>query len=172
MLEDAVSRMGYVEGVVVEVGCGEGYLVSRLLEHTDEVIGIDIHLESLTRAWSRLREMRGSIHLIQGDMLSCIRKTDRIRVIVANPPYLPNDEEFHDPTIHGGESGVEAILRIVEEAVGIMGDKANILLIASSLSSLDRLAKYNLYTRVIAEKKLFFEKLYCLNISPTRLANR
>ena len=172
LLEDAIASLGYAGEIAVEVGCGEGYLTSKLLEHSEEVIGIDIHIYPLLTAWNKLTENRNRTHLIQGDTLSCLRSTGRIGVIIANPPYLPNDEELNDPTIHGGETGVEVILKIVEQALNVMKRGINLLIIASSLSDLGKLSKYNVNTRVIATKRLFFETLYCLNIFATTGANK
>ena len=168
LLEDTLGRVGKVGGIAVEVGCGTGYILERIAKLAEEVVGVDIQQEALREARRRTGNIP-TIHLIQADMLSCLRPSSRIKLVVANPPYLPSDDEFHDETIHGGPTGIEALIRIIREAGIIMAKDINVIAITSSHADLNKLERYarenNLEVKTMMETRLFFEKLLSLNIT-------
>ncbi len=157
-----------VSGVVVEVGCGVGAVLESIAGRADEVIGTDIQLEALLEARKRLTDSYGSTHLINARGLSCIRRNNIISLVVSNPPYLPEEPEIHDPTIHAGPTGVEIALEIVSEAAQIMAKGCRIILIASSLADFNRLkaeaAEKGLEMETLSKLDLFFERLICVEI--------
>lgn len=58
------------EGRIVEIGCGDGALTSRLSKNSREVIGLDISLEAIKRAKEHEREnLKFSVHNIERDPL-------------------------------------------------------------------------------------------------------
>jgi release factor glutamine methyltransferase len=101
LLEDSLMR---VENVVrsAEVGCGTGYITKILAEKSVEVVAIEKDAESAYLARENLRRVLSNVHIIIADGLSPIHTSAKLDLIVSNPPYLPLDDEFYDPAIHGG----------------------------------------------------------------------
>lgn len=58
------------EGRIVEIGCGDGALTSRLSKNSREVIGLDISMEAIKRAKEReSKNLTFSVHDIERDPL-------------------------------------------------------------------------------------------------------
>jgi len=58
------------EGGIVEIGCGDGALTSRLSKNSREVIGLDISMEAIKRAKEReSKNLTFSVHDIERDPL-------------------------------------------------------------------------------------------------------
>ena len=169
LLEDVIRNHTLSPGVVVEVGCGPGYLLRLLAEKTDEVVGVDLQLQALQEAARRIEGDKPRVHLIQASLLTCFRPNSRVSLVVTNPPYLPTDSEFFDETIHGGPTGVEVVSFIVEEACRIMKKGCRVIAVVSSLSDLRKLEEHvrmlGLRITRLASRRFFFEELTCLEIS-------
>ncbi|HID05059.1 MAG TPA: methyltransferase domain-containing protein [Aigarchaeota archaeon] len=170
LLEDSIRQLPYTRGVVVEVGCGPGYLLRVLTEKADEVVGVELQLQALLEARGRLAgEENNRLHLIQANHLTCFRPNSRITLVVANPPYLPSDNRFFDETIHGGPTGIEVALEMVEEALRVMKNSLRALVVLSSLSNIrsfeEHVRRLGLRVSRKNSRRLFFEELTCLEIS-------
>jgi release factor glutamine methyltransferase len=99
-------------------------------------------------------------------MLVCCDRAEvfakKFDLIVANPPYLPGDT-VKDEAVFGGPLGVEQTIRFAESIAPLISENGAMLLVVSSLSDLS-LLKEQLYclklkTRIVAEKRLFFETI-------------
>ena len=101
LLEDSLMRAENV-GRSAEVGCGTGYITKILAEKSVEVVAIEKDAESAYLARENLRRVLSNVHIIIADGLSPIHTSAKLDLIVSNPPYLPLDDEFYDPAIHGG----------------------------------------------------------------------
>ncbi len=95
-------------------------------------------------------------------------------LIAFNPPYLPEDklEDGESRRITtGGKIGDEIILRFLKDAPKHLNDNGAVLLLLSSLTPrqhiLSLLNRLNMMYEVIAEEKLFFEKLEVWKIDPS-----
>lgn len=151
----------------VEVGCGLGYVTLALSEKSREVIAIEIDEEAVSKA-RMLLSSRMNVHLIEGDALSSLRNSSRVELIVSNPPYLPDDQEFKDLTIHGGPTGVEVTLRILDQSIPFIEAGGVVMIVSSTLSYLDRIsgwAKSRRYLlRRVRSRRYFFEEILVLEI--------
>ncbi len=105
------------------------------------------------------------------DLFSNIHET--FDIIAFNPPYLPHDDQEDKESqsiTTGGKKGDELILRFLKQVSKHLNKKGSILLVVSSLtpkkSILELLKKLNMKHTVVAEKRLFFEKLQVWKITP------
>jgi release factor glutamine methyltransferase len=88
--------------------------------------------------------------------------------IAFNPPYLPSEGKVYDPSWSGGEKGREVICRFLLEAAEHLREDGSIIAIISSNTGIE-FEKIEEYYNVelLEEYPLFFEKLYCLLLSPS-----
>ncbi|MEM4281672.1 MAG: methyltransferase domain-containing protein [Candidatus Caldarchaeum sp.] len=162
LLEDVLRSID-VRGLAAEVGCSTGYILRVLAELGFEVVGTDINAEAVSAAKESLRNHYGSVHLVNASSLPF--RPSSLDLVVANPPYLPGDSEFYDPSIHGGPSGVETAIQVLTDSVETIEAEGKVVVVASSLSDLRRLLEHASQSGFsLAEKvelRLFFESLYC-----------
>jgi release factor glutamine methyltransferase len=93
-------------------------------------------------------------------------------VILFNPPYLTTDPAEPNDLLRrawdGGRDGRKIIDRFLLDAPNFMAEKGRIFLVHSSINDLEKTITYlenrGFNVRIVAEKKLFFEKLYLLEI--------
>lgn len=159
---DCVAKTSHVE-MVAEVGCGTGEVLKALAEKSDDIIGIDIDPEALRIAAEKLKDLKPRLHLLNASLLPLRPRS--LDMVVANPPYLPDEPGFHDPTIHGGPRGVELAEQIMEHSSRALRNQAILVLTASSLSDVDDLLSKAsrkgfrpLHKLVL---KSFFETVFC-----------
>jgi|Deesub1362A_J573_1020465.scaffolds.fasta_scaffold00109_20 release factor glutamine methyltransferase len=116
-------------------------------------------------------ELNGvEIKLVLSDLFSSIEGL--FDVILFNPPYLISDSQ--EPTDllkkawDGGAGGREVIDRFLFEVEDYLSKNGRIFLVQSSLNDLARtlslIKEKGFNATVKAEKKLFFERLYLLDI--------
>ncbi|MEM2036383.1 MAG: methyltransferase [Candidatus Caldarchaeum sp.] len=157
--------------LAAEVGCGPGYVLRQLLARSRESVGIDIDVTALKAGKQHLAEVYGSVHLVNSSILPF--RQDSFDMVVSNPPYLPSEETLYDPAVHGGPTGVETSLEIVNQASHTLKSDGILLIVASSLSDVDRLLTQAIQTGFKQwEKapyfKTFFEIVYCFIFSLNR----
>ena len=152
----ADTAQTYRGEAALEVGSGSCTVADVLSRNFRLVIACDVKLESLRYCMEKYPQL----FLVCCDAATGI--SGKFDLIVSNPPYLPGIWE-HDQAVYGGISGTEQTLRIAKEASDLLADNGIMLLVASSLSDpgllLDSLAKIGLTSRVVREKKLFYETL-------------
>ncbi|MEO9363439.1 MAG: methyltransferase domain-containing protein [Nitrososphaera sp.] len=146
----------------VEIGTGSGAVAQSLLANFAHVVGTDIDLASLAYC----RE-KGDVMLVCCDAASALAA--KFDLVVANPPYLPGDPQA-DATVHGGPAGMETTVHFIESALPLLSEKeGRMLVVVSSLadpSALDRFVQEKkLKKRVVAEKALFYERLYAVELT-------
>ncbi|MCS6784835.1 MAG: methyltransferase domain-containing protein [Candidatus Caldarchaeum sp.] len=167
---DCVGRVPPLERAV-EVGCGPGVVMKTMLERCGEVVGIDVDLPSLREAMVRLADDYGRVHLVNASFLPFRDKC--LDLVVANPPYLPSEPEFYDPSIHGGPTGVEASIQIVQSAARALKKNGLLVMTASSLSDVESLLlqtqSAGFSPRDRLEFKSFFETVFCFIFSLERV---
>jgi 2-polyprenyl-3-methyl-5-hydroxy-6-metoxy-1,4-benzoquinol methylase len=56
-------------GAVLDVGCGQGFMLKHVAVRADEVLGIDCHAPSLEEAAQRVAE-HDNVHLVEGDVMT------------------------------------------------------------------------------------------------------
>lgn len=147
----------------LEIGVGSGAVAESLAINFENIVGTDIHLPSLAYCRGRNRDLA----LVCCDAASALANV-RFDLVVANPPYLPDDDD-KDATVHGGPAGVEATIHFIGSALPLLSPQGAMLVVVSSRSdqsALDAfLAEKGLKKRVAGEKKLFFERLSVLELT-------
>jgi release factor glutamine methyltransferase len=159
--DDTFFFAGYVERekglLALEIGTGSGYLTKILEQNFETVVGTDISFDSLRNQKMRIQNP------ICCDGASALRV--RFDLIICNLPYLPSDGVV-DRAVDGGPEGLMIPMHIMESAVQCVGPKSKVLLLTSSLASLDKLVgkikSMGFAVQVIGKKKLFFEELVVL----------
>jgi release factor glutamine methyltransferase len=150
----------YVQGKnVLDMGCGGGVLsVEAKKCGARKVLGVDINSEC-----GKYLEKLG-INFLESDLFKKVE--GKFDIILFNPPYLPEDEreDFESRVITtGGKNGDELVLRFLNDVGNYLEKDGKILLLVSSLTSFGRIKKIlkekGMVYSIIAEKKLFFEKL-------------
>jgi len=99
---------------------------------------------------------------IESNLFSKIK--EKFDLIIFNPPYLPEDKYDKQKDTSGGKQGFETIIKFLKQAESHLNKKGEILLLFSSLSSPGIIKKHaeklGYKMQFLAEKKLFFEKLF------------
>jgi HemK-related putative methylase len=148
----------------LEIGVGSGIILEALADHFDLVVGTDIDLEALRSCSGKTKSL-----LVCCDAAYAFAPRPVFELIVSNPPYLPDDETVADRTVHGGPGGMEATVRFLTSALPLLAEGGRILVVISSLAdpaALERLVeKEKLRTRVLKDRRLFYETLSVIEIS-------
>ncbi|HEV8405927.1 MAG TPA: methyltransferase [Nitrososphaera sp.] len=146
----------------LEIGIGTGLLLNVLEKSFTNVAGSDIELRALEHCRGRSRAM-----LVCCDAASAF--VGGFDLIVSNPPYLPDDNEIKDNTVHGGPAGIETTIHFIQSALPLLVRDGKMLLVVSSLSdssALDQLLlEKKMHKKVVKEKKLFYETLSVIELS-------
>jgi len=122
---------------VLEVGCGSGYISSRLRVgrpgDCPEILASDINPYAL-------RATRDTgLEVVRADLLSGIRGP--FDLVIFNPPYLPTspDERIDDwleYALDGGPDGRSVIARFIGDVGRILAPRGRFLLLVSSLTGI------------------------------------
>lgn len=146
----------------LEIGIGTGLLLNLLEKRFTNVAGSDIDLRALEHCRGRSGAM-----LVCCDAASAFVR--RFDLIVSNPPYLPDDNQVKDKTVHGGPTGIETTIHFIQSALPLLVRDGKILLVVSSLadsSAVDRLViEKKMRKKVVKEKRLFYETLSVIELS-------
>ncbi len=150
---------------ILEMGCGPGEVLLRLHQKFPDknFTGADKNEEALKIAKDNFTKNKANIKLIHSDLFSNI--SEKYDLIIFNPPYLPNDEEFQDISLHGGKKGNEISIKFLREALDYLKSHGKIILLMSSLSHPEEIEQeiknLKLKFSKIKQKKLFFEEISC-----------
>ncbi len=154
-------------GLVADVGCSTGYLTRVLAETPSEVVATDINPEALERARENLTPILNRVHLVNARGLPVRENT--LEAVVSNPPYLPSDDSFYDPSLHGGPSGVEAGVEVLRQASQAVKHGGTVVVTASTLSDTNRLLReakaLGLRLEEVSGLKVFFEEILCFKFT-------
>jgi release factor glutamine methyltransferase len=120
LLEWAMAQILPTAPVIVDLCTGSGALAAALAHHEPaaRVIGVDISADAL--AYARRNTAGTSVELRGGDVRDPLLFDDldgRVDLVIANPPYLPDDAELepevaeHDPplALFGGPDGTSFV---------------------------------------------------------------
>ncbi len=140
----------------LEIGTGSGFIAEKMLENgAQKVTAVDINPEAVEKASERLSGHE-SAEVFRSDMFQNVE--EKYDIIVFNPPYLPSEaSRIGDEEIWaGGEKGVEASEKFVEEAEDYLKEGGEAFFVASSLSELEVFDDLE----VVDSRKLWFEELF------------
>lgn len=152
-----------VSGVVLDMGTGSGIqaVTAALKQDVASVLAVDITPEALREAEKRADNagVSGKISFLLSDLFDEVN--GRYNWIIFNSPYLPSEGAADE---HAWAGGAELIERFLAGARDHLEPEGSILLIYSNLSEPD-MDGYEV--DLLEEMELFFEKLFCVRLSPT-----
>jgi len=163
-----------IEGNVLEMGSGSGYLSVHLAGKADMLLACDISLLAVKNTKENLvrNRMEDLTNVLQTDLFLALADDHVFDFIVFNPPYLPADEVVteNDMSYIGGVRGTEVTEEFLSQAVSRLKPGGSIFVVVSSLADVecieDTMEALNLSAEIINQKQLFFEKLSILKASP------
>lgn len=147
------------ESKILEIGAGSGILAQTLIElntNPKRIILTDIDEKTI----KNLKKNFANIKIIHSDLFEKIPPQE-FDLIILNPPYLPEDEREDEESRRattGGKNGSEIINKFLEQSKKYLNSEGKIFLLISSLTKKINWRDYK--KKKIAEKKIFFEKLY------------
>jgi release factor glutamine methyltransferase len=154
---------------VHEVGCGTGIIALHCAKAGAKVTASDISAEAVGCAKANALRNHLQLEATVGDMLEGI--SGPFDLIVFNPPYLSRGPA-DDRRWTGGESGIEAALRFLEQCKTRLAGGGKVMTVVSSLSGpkqFEQAAERIGYRHnIAARRRQFFEELtvYELAMAP------
>ena len=149
----------------LEIGCGSGINLETARKegvNAKNILGSDINSEAVDHC------KKLGFKVINSDLFDKLE--GKFDLIVFNPPYLPEDEseplESRIET-NGGKKGNEVVVRFLKQAKNHLSKNGKIMIITSSLAQEVDFSKLGYKSKVLSEKKLFFERLVvweCLKV--------
>ncbi|NRA58362.1 MAG: peptide chain release factor N(5)-glutamine methyltransferase, partial [Phycisphaerales bacterium] len=133
LVDEAVAAIKTIEDRpprVADVCTGSGCVAIAIASQAPDaiVLASDIDAEALTLATENVERhgLAERVSLCQGDLLAALPESDPFDAIIANPPYIPDDEwesvaanvKDHEPThaLRGGVDGLDFVRRIIDGA--------------------------------------------------------
>ncbi|MBD3172255.1 methyltransferase [Candidatus Bathyarchaeota archaeon] len=171
--EDSYLLQKYVEGLVsgrvLDMGTGSGIqaVTAAAKNLVQFVCAVDINPAALIAAERRALDagVLSKIEFRLSDLFNNIEAM--FDWIIFNPPYLPSSQGYDEASWAGGDTGGEVIKCFLEEAPRYLMAGGSILMIYSSHSGLEE-ADFNGYdVEYLEEIGLFFEKIYCVRLTPS-----
>ena len=168
ILQDAIEASP--KDVVLDMGCGSGYISLNLLDVVKRVVSVDLQYHAVVNTYENLKRHQAfhKVSVLQSDLFDAISPSFKFSVIAFNPPYLPadNDRTSMDPALVGGELGIEVSERFIDQVSNYLASEGRVYLVASSLADVgllkEAMESEGLETDTAAEESLFFEKLVVL----------
>jgi HemK-related putative methylase len=149
---------------LLDMGSGTGILAETSINSgikRENVLAVDIDGEAI----KILRKKR--LKALKSNLFSKINKKDKFDLIIFNAPYLPEDKDEPEDSrlaTTAGKRGNETILKFLKQAKNFISKEGRIFLLFSSLSKpktiLAQAKKLGYNSNMLAEKSLFFEKLF------------
>ena len=155
---------------VLDMGTGCGILGIIAAQQAISVLALDVNPYAVrcARKNAVLNNTRSKMDFVQGDLFAPFRGTAKFDVILFNAPYLPTEntegESWVEQAWAGGETGRRIIDRFISEAPQHLKPSGYILLMQSTLTSVDetvyKFAEHRMQTSVVGELAApFFETL-------------
>jgi len=154
---------------IIDMGTGCGILGILAAKKAERVVAMDINPRAVLCAGmnARLNGAAGKMYFLCGDLFEPLREHEEFDAIIFNAPYLPTEagekRSWMELAWSGGPTGRETIDRFISQAPSHLKEEGRVLLVQSSLSSIDetlkRLEENGLEARILAEKKVAFETI-------------
>ncbi len=167
LLAEHVRRL--VHGEVLDMGTGSGIQAVEAAAKPEviRVVAVDVNPAAVEAA-ERLAESRGvegKMKFATSDLFENVEGV--YDWIVFNPPYLPGEGGADEASWAGGENGAETVRRFLREAHGRLKKNGSILMVYSSRTGLTEADFSGYKGEKLGEKRLFFETLYCVALTPS-----
>lgn len=155
--------------IVLDIGTGCGILAVLAAKKARKVVAVDVnpHAVCCAQANAKLNEMTEKMDIRLGDLFAPLKDGEKFSLIVFNAPYLPSEPEERETWLGkawaGGSTGRQIINRFISQVTNYLKKDGRLVLVQSSLSNLEetlrKLGKEGLHASVLAEKKVWFEKI-------------
>lgn len=162
LLKEFLEKKDLEEKTCLDIGTGSGILAITMAKTGADVTAIDIDPEALEYATERAEEegLSNEIKFMESNLFENIVRGQEFDLITFNPPYLPKEKGVkNDKTWSGGENGVEATEKFLENVNNYLKDQGEALVILSSHSEIEELIE-NYSLEVVEKEKTWFETLY------------
>ncbi len=151
------------------MGTGSGIqaVTAAIKQSVDHVLAVDLNPYALIEA-EKMAVSEGVSHKIdyvQSDLYENV--SNCFDWILFNTPYLPSEGKADEPSWAGGETGSEVIKRFLSDSRSHLKEGGSILMIYSSHSNMTQSDFRGYIYEILEEMPLFFEKLYCVRLSPS-----
>jgi release factor glutamine methyltransferase len=172
-VEDSYLLAKYVEkhvyGRVLDMGTGSGIQAVTAAKKTEvtHVTAVDLNPAALDSARKMTAEegVVGKMEFLLSDLFEEVPCC--FDWILFNTPYLPSEGEADEISWAGGPTGSETIVRFLKDSTRYLSKGGAILMLYSSLSNITQEDLAGFECTLLEEKSLFFEKLYCVRLSPS-----
>lgn len=150
---------------ILDMGTGSGVLAITCKDlGFNNITTVDVNIDVINHIKTNYK----SFKIVNSDLFSSkLLENQKFDLIVFNPPYLPeNSDEPDDSKTYttAGKKGYEIIIRFLSQTTTHLNPNGKILLLFSTLSKpeiiLNKAKKLGYKYNLLAEKKLFFEKLF------------
>lgn len=149
---------------VLDMGTGSGIQSKNFLTlgiKKQNITAVDVNPDAI-------KEIKNiKIKKIKSDLFTKVK--GKFDIIAFNPPYLPEHKYDKQPDTTGGKEGDETIVRFIHQLKSHLAKKGVCFLLTSSLTPNARwkaeAKKQKLKIKKLAEKSLFYERLYVWKIS-------
>lgn len=161
-----------LRGKILEIGTGSGIvsILNAKSNPSNSVLATDISPDAIECA--RKNAEANKVRNISFRQSNLFEKLEgKFDTILFNPPYLPTSREERIPgnlnyAFDGGEDGRKTLDLFLEEFDKFLAPKGRLLLIQSSLNSMERtmliLKNKGFEVRILDQKPFFFEIIYLL----------
>lgn len=171
--EDSYLLAKYVEklvhGRVLDMGTGSGIQAVTAAKKTEvtHVTAVDLNPAALDSAREMAGEegILGKIDFLLSDLFENVSSC--FDWILFNTPYLPSEGEVDEISWAGGPTGSEVIKRFLKNSTRFLSEGGSILMLYSSHSNMVDDDFNGFKIEMLKEKSLFFEKMYCVRLSPS-----
>jgi len=164
----------YAKGKVLDVGCGSGIQSETALKNTKNVTGVDINPNAIKHC--KLSEYTKGAKFLKSNLFSNVK--GKFNTIIFNPPYLPDAKDPKDIKAYttGGKHGYEIVDEFLKNANSYLEEDGIILIVFSNLTKKKKvdeiIENYLFESKLLEEKSVFFEKLYCYKIKKSPLLKK
>lgn len=169
LLADAAVDDG-VDGLVVEVGTGSGYVAERVAAETGaSVVATDVNPHACAQA--RERTAHG-VQVVRANLLDPFR-AGSVDAVLFNPPYLPADaaaarDDWMEVALTGGDDGRAVVDPFLDDVGRVLAPDGAVYLLVSSLTGVDEVVDHaaaNGFSAVALRDESFpFETLTVLKL--------
>ncbi|MCS7122252.1 MAG: methyltransferase [Archaeoglobaceae archaeon] len=147
---------------VIEVGAGSGFVAEKIAKKCKYLITTEINPFA-----AEILRSKG-LDVVVTDVAKGIKK--KFTLALFNPPYLELEKElkrgdFLDLAIDGGKHGIKVISKFLDQLKDFLHEDGRAIFISSSQNEpyvFDLIKEKGYSFRVIAERNLFFEKIYAI----------
>ncbi len=135
-----IKKHKLIKPRIIDLGVGSGVIsITLAKENTDcEITALDISFEALEIARKNARDLDAEerISFIQSDYFSNVDSVEKFDLILANPPYISEDEYkelppevLADPKVSltSGDEGLDAVKIILRDAPSFLKENGRIM---------------------------------------------